>query len=221
MTDTLLHTSDHMSADTLTATDHVHGKEGTPLIRLLFIVCTIGLLTFGCQPANKPPANQAAPPPNIPETIHVKQTAPEAGRPANPQAIARRLTQIAISQPQVRGATAVVAGRYTVVGIDIDPALDRGRVGTIKYSVAQALRKDPYGAHALVTADVDLVQRLRELSEDVRQGRPAVGVAQELAEIVNRLMPQPSKTVPKREQQNTKLNQEKIDQSPSAPSPRQ
>ena len=147
--------------------------------RILCLLCAVGLL-FGCQPANKAPANESAPPPNQPHTQRVKQTAPPTKKTENPQAIADRMVKIATRDPQVKSATAVVAGQYTLVGINVDPALDRGRVGTIKYSVAEALQEDPQGANALVTADPDLVGRLRELNEDIQNvaacGRPSRGV---------------------------------------------
>lgn len=176
----------------------------------LFIVITSILI--GCQPANKPPANQSAPPPGqkISYTERVKQTAPEPRKNQSSQAISRRMVQIATQMPQVRNATAISVGKYTLVGIDVDPTLDRGRVGTVKYTVAQALREDPQGANALVTADVDIVQRIRELNEDLRNGRPIGGIVEELADIAGRITPQPSKEVKKKEQNKNQMNQQKL-----------
>ncbi len=183
-------------------------------------IAGILLLTLvGCQPANKPPANESAPPrdENIPETVKVRQTAPQNRVDKSPQAVAQRMVNIAVSVPQVQNAAAISLGKYTIVGIDVDPTLDRGRVGTVKYTVAQALREDPQGSRALVTADVDLVQRIRELNEDIRNGRPAGGIMEELAEIAARISPQPSKEVKKREEAPGKVNQERLNQTPRAP----
>jgi len=188
------------------------------MMRALTLIFLAAVWLLGCQPANKPPANESAPSPNTTQKIRVDQTAPESRRTDRNQAVAERMVRIATSFPQVKSATAVVAGRYTIVGIDVDPTLDRGRVGTLKYSVAQALREDPQGKNALVTADVDLVQRLRELADDMRAGRPAAGIAEELAEIAARIMPQPSKEVPRQEQPPTRLDQERLNQTPN-PSP--
>ncbi|OYD07827.1 YhcN/YlaJ family sporulation lipoprotein [Paludifilum halophilum] len=184
------------------------------MIRILTLICAVGLL-FGCQPANKPPANESAPPKNqdVPRTERVKQTAPNRKQPDNPPAVADRLVKIATDMPQVERATAVTAGGYTVVGIDVDPTLDRGRVGTVKYSVAQALKEDPQGANALVTADVDTVQRLREMADDIRNGQPIGGVTDELANIASRIVPQPSKEVPKQEEPPSRVEQEKQNQT--------
>lgn len=189
------------------------------MIRIFSSIVIALCLLVGCQPANKPPANESAPPPDAgPQRIRVDQTAPNNRHTNRNQAVAERMVRIATSIPQVQNATAVVAGKYTIVGIDVDPTLDRGRVGTIKYSVAQALHEDPQGRNALVTADIDLVQRLRELADDMRAGRPAAGIAEELAEIAGRIMPQPSKEVPKQEQRPSRLDQERLNQTPD-PSP--
>jgi YhcN/YlaJ family sporulation lipoprotein len=75
------------------------------------------------------------------------------------QRVAERLAELATEVQGVNHANAVVAGRYAVVGINVDEDLDRSRVGTIKYSVAEALKADPLGAYAVVTADPDIQQR--------------------------------------------------------------
>lgn len=103
--------------------------------------------------------------------VQMGQSVKQNKRLSNQQ-IAYRLVNIAQRTPGVRNATAVVLGDYAVVGIDLDKNLDRERVGTIKYSVAQALKNDPYGANAVVTSDPDMIQRLREMGQGIREGKP-------------------------------------------------
>lgn len=152
--------------------------------RLLFLLC-LSVLCTACTSNNNTPEKSAPS-----ETQRVQQTAPEAPKPQSADAVAKHLTAIASHVPKVNGATAIVFGNVAIVGIDVDAKLDRARVGTIKYSVAEALRKDPQGARALVTADADIVQRLREMNEDIRRGRPVAGFAEELADIAGRIIPQ-------------------------------
>jgi YhcN/YlaJ family sporulation lipoprotein len=83
-----------------------------------------------------------------------------------------------------------VFGNTAIVGIDVDARMERSRVGTLKYSVAEAFRKDPYGIDALVTADMDLSQRINEIGADIRRGRPIAGFAEEMADIMGRIVPQ-------------------------------
>lgn len=185
--------------------------------RTVTLVSACFLLLLGCQPANKPPANEAAPPPEVNQDRPqaVKQTAPERRENRSAQERADYLADLATEVPNVKGATAVVAGRYTIVGIDVDQTLDRSRVGTLKYAVAQAIKEDPHGANALVTADTDVVQRLREMNEDIRQGRPVQGFMEELADIAGRIAPQPSREVEQEEQRPTETEQERQNQTPN------
>lgn len=119
----------------------------------------------------------------------------ESNNRTDSQEVADRLVKLATSVDQVKDATAVVLGRYAVVGLDLDAKLDRSKVGSIKYSVAEALKADPKGAYAVVTADPDITFRLREMGKEIREGRPVAGIMEELAGIVGRLMPQIPRTV--------------------------
>ncbi|MGR5939399.1 YhcN/YlaJ family sporulation lipoprotein [Bacillus pacificus] len=72
---------------------------------------------------------------------------------------ADHLASLAASVPGVNDATAVVVGKYAIVGIDVKAKLDRTRVESIKYSVAESLKNDPDGANAVVVADVDTYEK--------------------------------------------------------------
>lgn len=163
-----------------------------------YLLCFFTLLfLFGC--ANN---NQASPPSEQNEQneqIKVKQTIPSKREieGKDQEQVAERLEKIAAGVPDVKSAHSVVIGDTAIVGINVDEQLDRSRVGTIKYSVAEALRKDPYGVNAIVTADIDVTERIKEIGEEVRKGRPIAGFAEELADIIGRMMPQlPKATQP-------------------------
>ncbi|MFD2443376.1 YhcN/YlaJ family sporulation lipoprotein [Bacillus sp. CGMCC 1.16607] len=106
------------------------------------------------------------------------------------QEIAQHLVKLTSSMPNINDATAVVIGKYAIVGIDVKENIDRSQVGSIKYSVAESLKNDPYGAKAIVIADPDLTARLKEISEDIENGEPIQGIINELADISGRLMPE-------------------------------
>lgn len=106
------------------------------------------------------------------------------------QEAADRLVSLANGVEEVNDATAVVVGRWAIVGIDVNAQLDRSKVGSIKYTVAEAIKDDPKGAYAIVTADIDTNYRLKQMAKEIREGRPIAGVMDELAAIVGRLMPQ-------------------------------
>lgn len=144
------------------------------------------------------------------------------------QQISQHLVELASSIPNVNDATAVVLGRYAIVGIDVDANMERSQVGSIKYSVAESLKADPHGASAIVIADPDLTARLKEIQQDIQNGKPIEGIANELADISGRLIPeipadiidpdtrtngvdQPKQTLNKNEK--NKLNQQQEEQS--------
>lgn len=153
---------------------------------VIVLVCASFLIT-GCNVTN----NKALPPPdNINHNVRVKQTVPVRREIRNPERVADRLERLAVSVPKVKEATCVVIGNTAIVGVNVEGDMDRSHVGTVKYSVAEALRKDPYGANAVVTADLDIGNRLREIQREIRRGRPISGFAKELGDIVGRIMPQ-------------------------------
>lgn len=122
--------------------------------------------------------------------VQVQQTAPQKKEIEDSRAVADRLEQIAVSVPGVESANCVVFGNTAVVGINVPPDMNRAKVGTIKLSVAEALKKDPYGVDALVTADMDLAERLRMVGQQMRNGRGINGFAEEMASIIGRIVPQ-------------------------------
>ncbi|MFC3745483.1 YhcN/YlaJ family sporulation lipoprotein [Paenibacillus sp. GCM10012306] len=121
-------------------------------------------------------------------------------RAGNEIALKDHLEQLAKRVPGVDGAHCVVMGKTAIVGLDVKGSLSRSRVGSIKYSVAEAIRKDPRSVNALVTADMDLSSRLAELSHHISKGRPVSGFASEMADIVGRIIPQiPEDTKPRKQ----------------------
>ncbi|MDX8364919.1 YhcN/YlaJ family sporulation lipoprotein [Cytobacillus sp. IB215665] len=152
----------------------------------LLITIVIALFTLiGCTINQQTNDNQ-----NSPEMINVKNTTNETKEIKNGQEAAKHLVDLASSIPNVNDATAVVLGEFAVVGIDVNSQLDRSKVSTIKYSVAESLKKDPYGANAIVIADPDTNVRLKQMAADIRNGHPIKGIMDELAAIVNRVMPE-------------------------------
>lgn len=162
----------------------------------LLLAAALLLLLPGC--GNRGDGNPTDVDSRTPSNVEVRQTAPSPQEKTNPRETADRLAGLARKVPEVKAANCVVFGNLAIVGIDVDGKLDRSRVGTIKYAVAEALRQDPHGVRAVVTADPDLAARIREIAEDVRRGQPVSGFANELADIVGRIMPQlPRDTAPR------------------------
>ncbi|PGZ96136.1 hypothetical protein COE51_17970 [Bacillus pseudomycoides] len=194
-------------------------------MRKIFYFCICLLLLASCN--TKKNNNAASPSPTSDaKLITTKNEANQGVTYKSNAQVADHLARLASSVPGVNDATAVVLGKYAVVGIDVDAKLDRSRVETIKYSVAESLKHDPLGANAVVVADIDTYQRLKEMGKQIQEGN-GQGVLDELAAIVGRAMPQvpnevlenkqinPTKEnnqqLPKGEQ--NELKQEQVDQS--------
>ncbi|MCZ0754237.1 YhcN/YlaJ family sporulation lipoprotein [Anoxybacillus sp. J5B_2022] len=122
--------------------------------------------------------------------VRVKNTVSENVQNKSGQQIAHHLADLANRVPNVEDATVLVVGKYAIVGIDVNDKLDRSRVGTVKYSVAESLQKDPYGANAIIIADPDLYTRLQNIVRQVDNGRPVQAFMNEVADIVGRVMPE-------------------------------
>ncbi|WP_284140939.1 MULTISPECIES: YhcN/YlaJ family sporulation lipoprotein [unclassified Virgibacillus] len=158
------------------------------MYKLIFILSVVLLFTIGCNREN---TQDALPSDNNSDRFLQVENSSEAKKQnlSNEQ-IATHLANVATKVPNVNNATALIAGPYAVVGIDVDKDLDRSRVGTIKFSVSEALREDPYGKTAIVVADGDVNERIRMMADKMRQGHPVQGIVDEVAAIVGRYMPE-------------------------------
>jgi len=171
---------------------------------LMLVVLALAVIS-GCNKAqdkNASPSPQNKQGMSAASTEHNRVSLKSAGKSAVRAAedttdlsIKDHLEAMAEKVAGVKKAHAVVFGNTAVVGIDVDGKLSRSRVGNIKYSVAETLRKDPRGKNALVTADMDLSHRIAEIGQHIKKGEPVSGFASELADIVGRIIPQLPKDV--------------------------
>ncbi len=148
------------------------------------IVAVLLLLLVGCNAQNEAADNGNQ------NLVKVKNSTIEDVDRKSGQEISRHLVDLATGVANVKDATAVVIGNYALVGIDVNSNLERSEVGSIKYSVAESLKNDPHGAKAIVIADPDLTARLKEISDDIKNGQPITGIMNELADISGRLIPE-------------------------------
>ncbi|QOQ56419.1 YhcN/YlaJ family sporulation lipoprotein [Bacillus amyloliquefaciens] len=185
-------------------------------MRILFIIIQALFILTGCtavQDSRERNIRNESTDQREAKPIHVKNTAPETAENPGRSDIAKHLVEVTEKIPGITDATAVVLGRYSVVGIDVDDNLERSKVESIKYTVAQALKNDPYGANAVVVADPDTVSRLRGMASDIKAGRPVSGILDELAAIVGRVMPEVPNDVTDNEKESpTKSNDDQLNE---------
>src|SRR5690625_7317626 len=121
--------------------------------------------------------------------MQIENSQPNQNPPIENDQISNHLAGVANNVPNVNNATAIVAGPYAVVAIDVDKELDRSRVGTIEYSVSEALQHDPYGKTAVVVADADDTERICSMTPKMQDGYSVQGIIDELSAIVGLYMP--------------------------------
>lgn len=194
-------------------------------MRLIFFSLIVTIFLAGCGMFEQTAKENN--PTNEQQLIHVKNSTTTNIDRKDGQQIADHLVSLASRVPEVNDATAVVIGNYAIVGIDVNKDLERSEVGSIKYTVAESLKNDRYGARAIVVADTDMNERLKEIREDINNNRPIQGIMNELADITGRLMPEipgdiiepHSQNAPEEpknklnKQENKRLEKEQQDQS--------
>jgi len=154
----------------------------------LYGLCLFIILIFvACQQTGKEESEPNRE--NGDRYMQIENSQPNDNPPVENDQISNHLAKVANQVPNVNNATAIVAGPYAVVAIDVDKELDRSRVGTIKYSVSEALQHDPYGKTAVVVADADATERIRSIARKMQDGYPIQGIIDELSAIVGRYMP--------------------------------
>ncbi|MBW4080102.1 YhcN/YlaJ family sporulation lipoprotein [Paenibacillus sp. S150] len=176
-------------------------RKSMCLLLVLLLLTSCGIANKESSPS--PQDKQSAKALSTRGNREVRKLAGEAAvmpssQPADSEvALKDHFEQLAKRVPGVKGAHCVVMNKVAVVGIDVDGSLTRSRVGNIKYSVAEAIRKDPRSVKALVTADMDITSRLAEMGRHISKGHPVSGFASEMADIIGRIMPQlPEDTKP-------------------------
>ncbi|PAD84500.1 hypothetical protein CHH57_04220 [Niallia circulans] len=175
-----------------------------------FFIAVLFLLT-GCTNNNAENSQQSENRENSPQVTNVKNSTNQRVDRKTGQDIAKRLVTLATSIDNVNDATAVVIGKYALVGVDVNADLDRSEVGSIKYAVAESLKNDPDGANAVVIADPDINARLKEIGEDIQNGKPIQGIFNELADISGRLIPEvPADMIRNEPDRDLKKSNEKL-----------
>jgi YhcN/YlaJ family sporulation lipoprotein len=179
------------------------------LLGIIFLLI-IGL-TIGCTPARRvepednrninDPQNNMLPnnqnnlnDPNNPNNVAPRNNNTpglnNADNNNNDETRSREIADIASDVKGVDNATVVITGETAYVGIDIDKDMENEETDRVKEKVGDAIKKDAEGIERVyVSADVDSVQRLRDIGRDVRGGRPISGFLDELTEMFRRPVP--------------------------------
>lgn len=103
------------------------------------------------------------------------------------QEISRKLEQ---EVEEINSATVIITGNQAWVGVD---AKANAQISDqTKEKISNIVKKEDQGIQTVyVAADADTVTRLRNIANDIANGKPISGFLNELAEIANRIAPEP------------------------------
>lgn len=91
---------------------------------------------------------------------------------------------------EVESATCVITGNTAMIGVQFSDQYKGKMTDAIKKKIDQVVKKtDPRIDRVAVTADPDVVNRIRDIFRDIGKGKPISGFAEEINELLNRIQP--------------------------------
>lgn len=121
---------------------------------------------------------------NTPGTMRRPSTANTAGDKAKD--IARDIAK----EKNIESASCVVTGDTALVGLQFEEQYKGKVTDAIKKSVEKRVKKiEPSIKNVAVTADPDLLSRIKTMAKDIEGGKPLSGFTKEIDEIIRRINP--------------------------------
>lgn len=107
--------------------------------------------------------------------------------------LSQRATQIAKDINSIDGvekATVIITGETALIGLNLGDSLNDEQISNIK-KLAETKTKDSNNGikNAAVTASPEIVQRITNLANDIKEGKPISGLADELGNLIKRVTP--------------------------------
>ncbi|QUH26781.1 YhcN/YlaJ family sporulation lipoprotein [Serpentinicella alkaliphila] len=156
------------------------------LIIALCLVMVFAVFATGCRPLERPV-------PRDPHTDEeIKETTPRMdarGGDGNLTARAERIADAVAKMEEVRSAYVVITDTTALVGVAL--AGNTNDVATdLKRRIEDVVTKtDREIDRVAVTADPDLITRIRNVADETGRGRPLSGFGREVEEILRRIIP--------------------------------
>ncbi len=152
------------------------------LVQMTVILLILASLA-GCMPMRRP---TPTPTPNTPVVPQPDQQNVQA-------TVADRVVKLVNAMPEVKASYALVVGNVAMVGVDLRDRLSGDKENELKSRISAETKKQlPELVQVWVTADPDLVTRIRDLAGRISRGEPITGFFDEITEIAKKLQPQGS-----------------------------
>lgn len=152
--------------------------------------------TTPARPRTITPAPGTTTTPGTPGTTMTPGTTTTPGtvrRTATPVKTENRAKAIAndiAKEKDIRSASCVVSGDTALVGLEFEKQYKGKVTDAIKKSVEQRVKKhEPTIKKVVVTADPNLLTRIKTMATDIGKGKPLSGFKTEIEEIIRRVKP--------------------------------
>ncbi len=151
------------------------------LTALLILGAFLFTILAGCSAQKKPMPEGNAPK----KAPAVDENRSQAKARDAADDISRRVLNI----KGVKSAYVVVVGNVALIGINIEDGKQEKGINEIKNAAAERAEADKRIVRAYVSADPDVVARIREIGDNINKGRPITEYLDEIGEIIQRLTP--------------------------------
>lgn len=100
--------------------------------------------------------------------------------------ISEKLTEI----DGIKNATVIITGNTALIGVDIPADTQDDKIKELKNKVESTTKNaDKVIDNVAITADADIVTRIKNMGKDITDGKPISGFGEEIEEIIKRITP--------------------------------
>ncbi|MCR4442289.1 MAG: YhcN/YlaJ family sporulation lipoprotein [Peptococcaceae bacterium] len=115
---------------------------------------------------------------------------PAPARDSEEMAKARTIADKISAMKEINTATVVLADNKAWVGVDLKAGVANKLTNAVKNEITRLVKAEDKSVDTVyVTADADMVTRLKEIARDIAAGKPVSGFLDELNEIGRRITP--------------------------------
>ena len=163
----------------------MNNKKKIIFVVFAVIVLVSALSVVACSPARRPEPVQPAP--NVPTP---SPTAPTPNAPVKDDAMAEKTARKISNMEGINSATVVFSGNKAWVGVDMAANVEDKLTDKTKNEITKLVKMEDAKVDTVyVTADADIFSRLKNIANDIANGKPITGFVNELNEIGRRVVP--------------------------------
>ena len=103
---------------------------------------------------------------------------------------ANHIAKVITNLPEVKKSTVIITGNTALVGVVLASNIAEEEVDETKKTIEEkTFSADASLKNVSITASPEIVKRITNISEDLSQGKPITGLAEELGSIIRRITP--------------------------------